>query len=411
MIETMANSSRIPDLRYTIDLTDDSPSPPPTPFISFVDLPDDSNEDGWGDTVLKINLNDPSVGNPYKIAQFQVVYGADPTGMSVNIGDSETNNGFSGDWGTQSNDAEMQIGTVAEEVGLDRNLAALGNDSIPPGQTTMTEQRQFVGSGSSVKLTVGDRFLSWDNGAGAFGSLSSPYLYALNGQTDTEGPINYDIFAGFNRSIDGTYRPGTGVTQVSITLRSANNQGTSGSDIIYMSERSGTQVTARGGDDFIFGSDLDESLVGEEGADIIDGRGGNDWVIGGDGKDWLIGGEGSDSLRGANGSDTLTGWGGGSNEVDRLNGNASSDTYILGDLNIPFYTANGSQDYADIVTFEARDRAVLHGMASDYSLRAMRDDTGLFYHDELIAVFDTGLNPAMGLDSRFVFTSRQVAPA
>ena len=50
------------------------------------------------------------------------------------------------------------------------------------------------------------------------GEIRSPWLYALNGQPDTEGPVNYDIFASFNRVIAGNYRSGSGVGEVKVCL-------------------------------------------------------------------------------------------------------------------------------------------------------------------------------------------------
>ena len=50
--------------------------------------------------------------------------------------------------------------------------------------------------------------------------MNSPYLFALAGQPDSEGPVNYDIDAAFNKVIAGDYRFGTGVGQVTVTLSS-----------------------------------------------------------------------------------------------------------------------------------------------------------------------------------------------
>ena len=50
------------------------------------------------------------------------------------------------------------------------------------------------------------------------GGIGSPWLYALDGQPDTEGPVNYDIFASFNRVIAGNYRSGSGVGEVKVCL-------------------------------------------------------------------------------------------------------------------------------------------------------------------------------------------------
>ncbi len=49
-------------------------------------------------------------------------------------------------------------------------------------------------------------------------SLSSPYLFALAGQSDTEGSVNFDIYASFNRVISGAYRSGIGLQKAIMTF-------------------------------------------------------------------------------------------------------------------------------------------------------------------------------------------------
>lgn len=99
-------------LFYTVDLRGAVQQVSPTPFISYVVSPTDLYSNTWFETVLKINLRDPAQTNPYDYAEFKISYDGAPTGLTVNIGDSSTNNGGSGDGGTQSNDAEMQIGAL-----------------------------------------------------------------------------------------------------------------------------------------------------------------------------------------------------------------------------------------------------------------------------------------------------------
>jgi hypothetical protein len=210
--------ARADTISFTIGLRGQAVGISPSPFINFEVTPVDSNGDTWFETVLRINLRDPSLSNPYNFAQFRVSYDGNPYGLSVNIGDSRTNNGGSGDSGTQSNDAEMQIGTVVSAPFAFSRLEAFGNDSNPAALATVVG---LAGIGRDVILDVGNEYLSWDNGLGTAGSVSSPYLYALNGQTDSEGPVNYNIYASFNRVIDGNYRIGSGVGEVTVTLSSS----------------------------------------------------------------------------------------------------------------------------------------------------------------------------------------------
>lgn len=210
-----------PDIEYTIDLRGGALLPSPTPFISFVVPPEDSNNDTWFETVVKINVGDPALNNPYDAVEFEIKYDGVPTGMTVNIGDSITNNGFKGDGGTQSNDAEMQIGThdklPADDVVGRRDLTTWGKDGSPPG--FLNYQFGLVCRESKLQLKVKDEYLQWDNGRGISGEYTSSHLYALNGQADSQGSVNYDIFGAFNRVIKTNSRIGSGVGKVTIRLR------------------------------------------------------------------------------------------------------------------------------------------------------------------------------------------------
>ncbi len=178
-------------------------------FISVKDVPVDTNNDGYLQTVLKINLNDPNLNNPYDKVEFEITYDQDPGGtFSVNIGDSATNNGYGGDAGTQSNDAELQIGATGA-------ISVYGNDY---SSSSKLDINSFVSGPSTVNLTVEDEYLGWDNNNGVAGGLNLPFLYALDGQTDDEGSENYDIFAAFNRVISSNSRLGSGVSGVTVTL-------------------------------------------------------------------------------------------------------------------------------------------------------------------------------------------------
>ncbi|MGS2724031.1 beta strand repeat-containing protein [Porticoccus sp. GXU_MW_L64] len=57
----------------------------------------------------------------------------------------------------------------------------------------------------------------------------------------------------------------------------------------------------------IIGSNSDDSLTGDSGANVLDGGMGNDSLVGGGGADTLIGGAGNDVLRGGGGPDTTDG--------------------------------------------------------------------------------------------------------
>jgi Ca2+-binding RTX toxin-like protein len=193
---------------YEIDLKTGTITGEPNQFISLVHTPTDSNADSWLEAVAKINFD----GN-IKKAKFIVEYDGTPSGWTVNIGDSASNNGYGGDGGSQSRDAEMQI--------VNGNMSVNGNDyNTPPGEfLTQGSVANLVSNGSRVELEVSNEKLAWDNKSGLQNSLTSPYLYALNGQPDDEGPVNSEIYAGFNRVIFGPFdRIGSGASKATILL-------------------------------------------------------------------------------------------------------------------------------------------------------------------------------------------------
>ena len=226
---------------YQIDLKTGIVAGQSNSFISLVNTPADSNTDSWLEAVVKIKFD----GN-IKKAKFIVEYDKTPSGWTVNLGDSQSNDGYGGDAGNQSFDAEMQI--------ANGNMAVFGNDdNTPPGgELAQGKVPKFVNKSSRVELEVSNEQLTWDNKSGLKNSLNSPYLYALNDRFDATGQINSEVYAGFNRVISGRAdRIGSGASKVTILLNpidyriSANSttitEGNSGkTGIAFTITRSGT---------------------------------------------------------------------------------------------------------------------------------------------------------------------------
>lgn len=202
-------SAQAAPVYYTLDLRSGTPTSLPAGYVSFSSGMADSNADGWYEAVLKIDLS------VYRFAQFRISYDSAPTGLSVNIGDSVSNNGGGGDSGNQSNDAELQVGALIGDTANYGRLMAIGNDANPSALATVPGLATAM---DDLFLTVGDEYAAWDDGQGTAGSVSSPYLFALDGQADSEGPVNYDVYAAFNRSIGSVGRIGAGVGQVTVCL-------------------------------------------------------------------------------------------------------------------------------------------------------------------------------------------------
>ena len=146
--------------------------------------------------------------SPGQTARLAVTYGTAPTGFTVNIGDSATNDGGGGDGGTQSNDAEMMV--------QGQQMSVFGRDGTPT-YPLQTVPNAGISAGETVNFEVADRTLCWNFGTQS--CFGSEWLYALNGQPDTEGGVNYDVYAAFNQVITGrSDRLGTGVSSVTVSL-------------------------------------------------------------------------------------------------------------------------------------------------------------------------------------------------
>ena len=107
----------------------------------------------------------------------------------------------------------------------------------------------------------------------------------------------------------------------------ANNDGTGAIDIL----RNVENVTGSNGNDTISGNSGANALDGGSGNDILSGAGGNDSLLGGAGADALNGGTGNDTLSGGAGIDVLTGGIGDDTYIDSASATADAaiaDTFV-----------------------------------------------------------------------------------
>ncbi len=208
---------------YEINLKTGAIPPAPIPYTSFEVLPEDFNSDGYYEVVLKVTVASPANGGLPRKALFKVTYDDAPYGMTVNVGDSATNDGGGGDSGTQSNDAELTIGVpVGEDAELFDDLQIFGQDgtSEARGTALIGTATNVVKDTETIQVTAGPKTaLSYSNTKFPISNtLKSVWLYALQGEADSEGSMNYDIYAAFNRVIDSNARWGSGVSKVSVCL-------------------------------------------------------------------------------------------------------------------------------------------------------------------------------------------------
>ncbi|NEU79412.1 SdiA-regulated domain-containing protein [Nostoc sp. UIC 10630] len=357
---------------------------------------------------------------------------------------------------------------IADSKGLQStaivNVSVIGVNDAPTVVQPLEDR--IISTSKLFSFNVGDKFTDIDQG--------DTLTYTATGLPTGSDIANTGLIFGnisqagiFAVTVTAADGKGGSVSDT-FDLTVANNKATSGNDIIFIDQLVGVSVlNALGGNDRVIGTDANETLSGGAGNDYIDAKGGNDSLLGNDGidtllggagndildggaaddillgelgndtllggggndsleggagndslnggadNDTLLGGLGNDILAGGGGNDHLIGWGGGTNEIDQLNGAQSADTYILGDASSVFYAKSGNGDYADIVSFKATDRIQLKGSADNYFLGSASvsgfssSAVGIFANNgtqlELIAVVESGLNRNLATDTRFVF--------
>lgn len=200
---------------------------------------------GEGAAVLAVTLDGAVNPDGFTEASFRVKYTALPKRLTVHIGDSISNDGWNGDYGDQNHDAEMQIFKKfqnGEDPYIEPNVMTIYGSDFRGYEITATDPTpEYKFSTLTLRdkypnmtLKVKDETFGWTY-KGNPAELNSRYLYALDGQLpcgpnpltppgcNTEGDVNYTIYAGFNRVVyDGTvyqeHRHGEGVGWVVITL-------------------------------------------------------------------------------------------------------------------------------------------------------------------------------------------------
>lgn len=185
-----------PGPSFTLDIDSGAVANPAGLPVEVLEGPEDQR------ALLKVNMKD------HRRLRVRLHFGQEIGGWSLNIGDSRTNNGYSGDSGTQTNDSELQI--------LNSQLSLWASDRFGPKEGRRLELvEDFVRPGQTVELLISDQRVVWSSPQ-AQGELESPYLFALNGQMEQEGEINYDLFLGLGRVVAGTSRSGSGITSVEV---------------------------------------------------------------------------------------------------------------------------------------------------------------------------------------------------
>lgn len=134
-----------------------------------------------------------------------VQFDAEPSGWTLNLGDSPTNNGFGGDSGIASN-AELQI--------LDQNLGVYNAATVPEEVDLLAFQHLALANGA-LNVIVENQKISWGQPYSALQSFGLERLFAIPDASSADGRR---IYLGVNRVVANTSRTGCGARRVLISL-------------------------------------------------------------------------------------------------------------------------------------------------------------------------------------------------
>lgn len=159
--------------------------------------------------VVKVDLNPGCSG-----VAVLVEYEGEPEGFTVNIGDSETNNGFAGDSGS------VPIGQNAEVQILHEDLAVYSAASAPP--VDQIGSQHLALKDGAIQFVIKDQFVSWGQPYSALATPSLNKLFFL--PATPTAPDNHTIYVGLNRVIhpiggQDTFRNGCGARRALLVMQ------------------------------------------------------------------------------------------------------------------------------------------------------------------------------------------------
>jgi hypothetical protein len=161
---------------------------------------------GWMQAAIKIVI-------PPACTQANVVveYEGTPVGWSVHIGDSKTNDGHSGDYGTTEHEAELWVAHEILALALANQLQPLGIDN--------PLIRQFLNlTDATLKVIVKDQFVSWGQPYSYVQTPATRNLFAIPDTTVPEADQRA-IYLGLNRVVWGPRdRTGCGARRVLLSF-------------------------------------------------------------------------------------------------------------------------------------------------------------------------------------------------
>lgn len=174
-------------------------APKPNPAITFKTSPHPVGGN-WNAACVRIDL-----GREFKQANIVVEYEGIPEGYTLNVGDSPTNDGWSGDYGSGAC-AELQVAA--------QTMIVWGKPYGSGPQCHVFANQTYVLQDGALKVVVRDKFVSVGQ---PYVPMQSPELYQLPDLSSKDGSA---IYVAFNSVIrERKDRFGKGLRRAMITLQ------------------------------------------------------------------------------------------------------------------------------------------------------------------------------------------------
>ena len=317
--------------------------------------------------------------------------------------------------GTENNDTLLGTSGNDAIAGLEADdliFGDAGNDTMYGGVDNLTDSLVVGGGDDVIFGGEGDDLI--------FNSFGNDELYGGSGNDTLVSEESFIQTMGSNLLDGGEGRDKVVYLNTRVSINLADGTVTTESDFVRRSDRLANieDIEVTGSDSKIIGDGKDNSFSGTHGNDTIYGAGGDDTIDGFGGSDILGGDGGNDFIRGRSGSDTLMGTSShtrGRNEVDILEKMYSessflereTDSFVLGDRDGAYYTADGDGDYAEIINFQSGvDKLMLHGAANQYEISTLDGTTRVSYveadNSDLIAILKSNTDINLAEDAVYM---------
>ncbi len=216
----------------------------------------------------------------------------------------------------------------------------VGDDLLVSNGTATTTLVNAFAGGTRLETVVtahGDYAVTLGTGGSLIGTGGNDILLGTSGNDVLSGGAGNDIMDG-GAGTDTVSYGGT-TSGLTIGLTGATGYATAGG-----ATGSGIGIDVLLNIENVMGGSGNDTIIGNDGANLLQGGAGNDTLIGGGGNDMLYGGTGTNTLSAVSGNNTFTSQGG----TDSMTGGVGNDTYVMTTTGSAVIATGGGTDVLDV---------------------------------------------------------------